>query len=256
MAVNFGNRCGHLPEFFRGYTRPTYEDYKERTDTKVPHKKAPGLLRGACSAAKDWYFDPNECIKNKSKRSKCPRLPRLKGVNGSTRQQKSERREGIAGVLQVLINYCDLNTFYCGTWNKDKEGMNWLRLTFIANKLGYTIKRVYRALKDLEKSKYITIKRRLYNHHTGIYQSNEISISKRLFLDLGMSGVSIETSRHYKRGSEGRFTRADRELEAARNGKPSVQAMQATLPDKVNAILKERKEGQPRTLMDILRACR
>jgi hypothetical protein len=168
-------------------------------------------------------------------------LPRLQEVNGSTSKQRSERREAIVGVVQVLIYYCDLATLHVGTLWKKKTGINYLRTGFIATALKFGFKRVQRALKDLEKAKYIQIKRKVINKHNNLYQANEISLTRRLFLDLGMTNLSLEMSRHYKHKSNVKRGIVIKELTKAAAGAiksptPGFDALPEEIQEKGNKV--------------------
>lgn len=170
-----GNRCGYDPLTIRQYKRPTRHPI--------------GFIRGAMARCVEFFWFPTKY------------LMRLQNI-GSDAQQRAERREAIAASLQVLIDYCDLDTLQVGTPFKDKEGLNFLRTKFIAQKTGFGQKRIRRALADLESAHYITIKRRVITHHDGGFsQANEISLTERCFLDLQMENITLHVSRHYKRNS-------------------------------------------------------
>lgn len=190
MRFSHGNKCGHDKEFCRTYER------------HFKHKEPPPLILKAAAAMADFY---HYCHKF---------LPRLKTVNGSTRQQKTERREGIVGVGQVLINYCDLATWRVHTHYKDESGKRYGVTEFIAHKLGYTIKRVQRALSDLKNTAYINIERDIVETEHGLRQRNRISLTRRLFVDLGFDNIFIETSRHYKHKSNAKRDRGTPQMKA------------------------------------------
>lgn len=184
-----GNRCGHDPRLMREYKRPTRHPI--------------GFIRGAMSRCAEFFWFPTKY------------LMRLQNI-GSDAQQRAERREAIAATLQVLINYCDLESLQVGTPFKDKPGLNFLRTKYIAKLTGFGEKRIMRALADLEAAHYITIKRRVITHHDGGFsQANEISITQRCFLDLQMENITLHVSRHYKRNSLMRQGKISKPVRAA-----------------------------------------
>jgi len=177
ITYNFGNRCGYKRDKCRGYKR------------KHDHKDPPPLITVASHAILDFFFHPTKY------------LDKLNFLTGKYRQQRAERREAIAGVLGVLVNYCHVATLAVGTYHKDGS-LNNLKTGFIATALKYGVKRVYRALKDLAKAGYIKIVFRVIDTKYGLRQTNDIQLTRQVFLDLKLNNVFCEVSEHYKRNSD------------------------------------------------------
>lgn len=168
-----GNHCGHCPSAPRFFT--------------ASNTSRPDVLKIAQKAAKDFYNAPDQFLQS------------LRHANGTESQQRTERRECISAALQVMLEYTDLDTLQVGTPIQGE--IAGIQLGFIAKKLGFHVKRVYRGIKDLATAGYIKIqwcRRKKFGKFITVRQ---IDIYQRCFKDLGISSVKLQTSRHYKRKS-------------------------------------------------------
>lgn len=170
--------CNHnpyLPRLFKGISH---------------HKPRPQIIQDAMSRAIRYYREPANY------------LPTLQFINSSTTRQRSERREGILATLQLLLYYMHLNNQEVGTGYRKDGQMNYLSIAFIAKRLGFGYKRVYRALCDLKNAAYIEVERKLVGvKKVGIRSLMAIRINKQLFYALGISHARLERSIHFKRKS-------------------------------------------------------
>lgn len=175
---NMGNKCGHNPRLPRCFLNLQH------------HKPRPQVITDVIERSKRYYTDYTHYLTS------------LRTVNGSTAIQRTERREGILGTLQVLLYYMDLETMEVGTPGKAFGEFFGLRLAFIANKLGFGYKRVWRALSDLKAANYIYIHRKLVKvEGIGIRSLATIKISRRVFTELRVSLGRLNRSITFKRKS-------------------------------------------------------
>lgn len=217
LKYDHGNRCGHDKEFCREFVRDP------------EHKKPPYFISKAMDRVGDFYWYP---------------LRYLRQLRYLTQNnvKKTERREAITAILQVLFNYTDLDTLCVCTWTKSGK-LNNLRTAFIAEKAKCGIKRVSRALKDLELAGYIDIERKVLQGQFGLYQSNSITMMTSVFKDLGLKLKQLELSRHIKRKSNGIQCRTNRfrayepqKLDLIKDTRPSTESV---LPKKVQELAKK-----------------
>lgn len=171
----FGNRCEHNRREFRTYAIPK------------KHKKRPFILTQAIQNAAVYYRKPAKYLKELT-------------LLNLTRKQRSERREAIGSVMQMILHYTDLATMRVGTPHQNGE-INGLRLTFIAKKLGYSTKRVWRAIKDLKAAGYLEINYFVKKIVDNFYSIASIKLFNKTFHDLGISQLKLQTSKHYKNRS-------------------------------------------------------
>lgn len=77
-------------------------------------------------------------------------LPSLNLANGSSRQQRSERRIACVQVIRSFIKYCNLATLRVGV--PTVSGCLDLTLDYLAKQAGLPLRRVERALRDLQRA--------------------------------------------------------------------------------------------------------
>ena len=176
-SVLTGNRCGHDKTFLREYRRP------------LKHKQPPPIILSGIDALSTAFYAPAKL------------LQRFHTLN-INRRKKSERRESVIAVMQVLINYVDLDSLRVGTY--DEGNINHCRTAFIAKKTGFGLRRVERALKDIEAAGYAEIERNVKQRRwvRGWFQVNKIKLTRWFFLDLGLSNQYLQVSQHFKRKSD------------------------------------------------------
>ncbi len=168
----FGNSCGHIP------TEP-------KLTPPNPAKTGKGGLPRTLTL----------CIERLTQYYDYPALlPSLNYANGSSRQQRSERREGAVLVQSVMLQYCDLASLCVGV--PTETGFVNLSVDFIARKTGISIRRVWRALRDLRTAGMVRTSqpREKTSDGSWIGLVSVKAISKNLFGALGLS-VSLDIER-------------------------------------------------------------
>lgn len=170
-----GNRCGHDPTTPR-YFQPSPE-----------HKARAQVLEKTKSRLAMFYVEPLQWLKDL-----CP----------LARQQRSERREAIAALGQVLLHYVDMVSLKVGI-ALDALSFRGLTLDFLAKKANLSFKRAQRALHDLARAGYITLKRR---YRTFVDKSLSFkglpmlkTLSAKFFTHLGIEYHTLVRHREWSR---------------------------------------------------------
>jgi hypothetical protein len=150
-----GNKCGHFPLQPRLYSSQV---------------KRPLPIYRAIQNANEYYWRPNNYLQD------------LQDI----RKKRSERREGIAAVIQVILDYTDLATLTVGI--PTKKEIQYLTLRFIAKKARVNLRRTYRVISCLVKAGYLTIERRCERVGEGLYKGLAAirKVSAKLFVHLGV----------------------------------------------------------------------
>ncbi len=126
-----GNNCGHISNAPKWFEPPE------------KHTR-PHIIKKLIHSIKDYYKEPNSTI------------PSLNLSNGSDRQQRSERREACISVLGCLVHYLDLATLRVGIPHAD-QSFQGLKMSFISERSGLTLRRTERAVSDLVASGLLTV---------------------------------------------------------------------------------------------------
>lgn len=170
------NRCGHDPLNLRGFETPTH------------HAQRPWILVNAAERLRSTLKSNKKILK---KLLKC-----LLTQNPSGRQKRSERREAFLLVVDYLLHYTDLATFFVGVLRPDGS-FYYASVDEMAQALKLSHKRTLRALKDLKKAGYLKlIPYSSKDDTTGRYFFR-IEVTNRLFLDLDVKHAAIERARAY-----------------------------------------------------------
>ncbi len=125
-----GNNCGHLPKEPKCFKPP-----KQHT--------RPHIITKLIGSIQQYYSEPST-------------IPSLNLANGSDRQQRSERREACITVLGCLVHYLDLASLRVGIPQAD-QSFQGIKMTFIAERTGLTLRRCQRAVSDLVASGLLTV---------------------------------------------------------------------------------------------------
>lgn len=159
-----GNNCGHLP------SSPIWFEAPEA------HTR-PHIIKKLIHSVKDYYSEPNATI------------PSLNLSNGSNRQQRSERREACISTLSCLVHYLDLSTLRVGIPHAD-QSFQGIKMSFIAERCGLTLRRTERAIADLVASSLITVYPLCEKLEDSTYKGYAAirTISPKLFAIFGLAG--------------------------------------------------------------------
>lgn len=151
----FGNYCGHFPENPRFYTSQV---------------RRPLPIYRAIKNAIEYYWYPDKY------------LPNLRDA----RKKRTERREGLAAIIQVILDYTDLATLTVGI--PTKQDTQYLTLRFIAKKARVNLRRTYRVIACLVKAGYLTCERRCERVGEGQFKGLAAirKVSAKLFVHLGV----------------------------------------------------------------------
>lgn len=177
-----GNRCGHVPEFPRLY---------ENNSLKTKYDS----IEIASKSIKAYYYDPSKYLKE-IKLNRYNRDENDKRIVWAKNKHRSESREAVCLVLDYLVHHCDMSTHEAIRFEDGKRIPP--TLSFLAMFFSMSYTRVYRALKILRESGYITL----------VYQSRYIGkkfvkipaikyISDKLFLACGISMLKLSSDTHF-----------------------------------------------------------
>jgi hypothetical protein len=175
LPEKLGNRCGHDPTTPR-YFHPPPE-----------HKARAQVLEKAKSRLAMFYVEP---------------LQWLNDLSPITRRRRSERREAIAALGQVLLHYVDMVSLKVGI-ALDLSAFRGLTLEFLAKKAALSLKRTQRALQDLARAGYLTIKRRyrVYVDKGPLFKGLPAlkTLSAKFFTHLGIEYHTLVRHREWAR---------------------------------------------------------
>lgn len=149
------------------------------------HKKRPNIIDEAIRAIEKAYFKPKQIL------SKLFKPQRVK---------KSSRREAIIRVLQVMLQFMDMETLEVGFYSNNG---NFIRLdvNYIASQARISLIRAKRALGDILRSGYMETTRQKKKTLDGLYKSftsiRKFAVS--FFMDLGIEYLRFFSAREWKR---------------------------------------------------------
>jgi len=215
-----GNNCGHSP------TNPCFFEEKK--------SNRPNILKIAQDRLMDFYHLPGKF------------LTKLRFANGQDSQQRSERREAISSALQVILSYTDLDTLQVGSPQKDGSIMG-IQLGFINKKIGVHVKRIYRALMDLQICGYLKIEWRRLKKFGNYLTIHKLILFPSLFHHLDISQLKLNMSQHYKRKSIAKKAKQEAQAPMTQQQRVTGQANVARLRSIVqnvtnNVSLKQSRE--------------
>lgn len=149
------------------------------------HKPRPSIINEALRALESSYFNPKKLLAKLFKKNKI---------------KKSPRREAIIRVLQVMLQFMDMETLEVGFYDNDGHFIR-LDVEYIAKQAKITLIRAKRALGDILASGYLEVSRQVKKLDSGRYISFA-SIRKftvGFFMDLGVDHFKFFSAREWKR---------------------------------------------------------
>jgi len=142
------------------------------------------VIKDACERLKQFYKSPSM-------------FQSLNLANGSSRKMRSERREAVVRVSQTLIKFTELATLRVG--QPTSQGFANYSYNVLVTHSGLSYSRVRRAMKDLQKAGFVSVKR-LYeiDPDDRSYKGKPAvkCINVQLFEALGL-GDALQTARDY-----------------------------------------------------------
>ncbi|WP_299948214.1 helix-turn-helix domain-containing protein [uncultured Microbulbifer sp.] len=220
QALDWGNRCGHIPDMpdlslrFPANGGTIGKDGKRRGNI-------PSILLKLLKRLEQYYWKPSI-------------IPSLNIANKSLRQQRSERREGCMKILAAMIKHTDLTTLKVGTPHPSGE-FRGMTIPYLASEAGISFYRASRAIKDLERSGLVTIATRAEPDGEGGYRGIAAvkAIKKQLF---AIFGLEVPLKYERKSASE-RQKEKKKTWEAEQRAQKGTRAGMARVVALINGLL-------------------
>lgn len=151
----------------------------------VHHKKRPGIIEEAKSLLENAYHKPKKILAK---------------LFHNKKKKKSSRREAIIRVLQVMLQYLDMETLEIGFYDNSSTFVR-LDVNYIARQANIAVIRAKRALSDIMKAGYLEAKRQFKQDEDKRYFALT-SIRKftvAFFMELGIGHFKFFSAREWKR---------------------------------------------------------